>query len=159
MYSHFRYPTRRQTQVWIRRRKRVAPSEIAKELKVSRPFVSKAHRIARRRVSNLLKNAAAINRITLSNSSPDHGFAYGYCPGTGTSSYITFSPKFGVHVWFDHEGDCSKCDEQSECWRILNGLAEDWEIEVPTNMPPTDVASMLFKRMMGILRWSGEEGR
>ena len=157
MYSNFRYPTKRQTQVWLRRRKKVAPSEIAKELKVSRPFVSKAHRIARQRVSNLLKNAAAINRITLSNSSPDHGFAVGYCPGTGATSYITFSPRFGVHVWFDHEGDCSECSESSECWRILTDLAEDWRVSIPTDVHPTDFASMLFKRMMETLRWYGEE--
>jgi hypothetical protein len=143
--------------VWLRRRKEVAPSEIAKELNVSRPFVSKAHRIAKQRVSRLLKNAAAINRITLNNSSPDHGFAVGYCPGTEATSYITFSPRFGVHVWFDHEGDCSECNESSECWRILTDLAEDWQIKIPSNIPPTDFASMLFKRMMETLRWNGEE--
>jgi len=142
--------------VWLRRRKKIAPSEIAKELNVSRPFVSKAHRIARQRVSKLLKNAAAINRITLNNSSPDHGFAVGYCPGTGAYSYITFSPRFGVHVWFDHEGECSECSESSECWRILKDLAEDWQVQIPANIPPTDAASMLFKRMMEILRWNGE---
>jgi hypothetical protein len=143
--------------VWLRRRRKVAPSEIARELNVSRPFVSKAHRIAKQRVSKLLKNAAAINRITLNNSSPDHGFAVGYCPGTEATSYITFSPRFGVHVWFDHEGNCSECSESSECWRILTDLAEDWRVSIPADMPPTDFASMLFKRMMETLRWNGEE--
>jgi len=156
VYSHFRYPTKRQTQVWIRRRKKVAPSQIAKELKVSRPFVSKAQRIARQRVSKLLVNAAAINRITISQSSPDHGFAIGYCPGMDATSYITFSPKFGVHVWFEHEGDCNECGETSECWRILKDLAADWEIELPSTKQPTEAASTLFRRMMEILKWKDE---
>lgn len=153
MFSHFRYPTKQQSTIWLKRRSNVPPSVIAKELKVSRPFVSQAQKIAEGRIKKLILAAAQMNRITIDNISTEFGFARGFNPATTAKTYITFSPEFRVQVWFDHEGDCNKCELHSECDRILRGLAIEWGFSIPKEMNPTEVAKTLFDRIMGRLGW------
>lgn len=153
MYRYFRYPTQQQGKIWLKRRQDISPSDIAKQMKVSRPYVSKAQRVAEQRISKLLKNAAAINRISIEHSSSKFGFAVGYCPGYQSTSYITYSPQFGVQVWFDHEGDCGSCPENSSCEKIIHGLAEEWKFEFPDNVSISRAASMLFDKITRRLGW------
>jgi hypothetical protein len=126
-------------------------------MKVSRPFVSKAQRVAEQRISELLKNAATINRISIEHTSSKFGFAMGYCPGYQSISYITFSPQYGVQVWFDHEGDCENCPEKSSCEKTIRGLAKEWELEFPTDVSVSRAASKLFNSIMGRLGWIEEK--
>ncbi|TFH06325.1 MAG: hypothetical protein E4H14_11045 [Candidatus Thorarchaeota archaeon] len=137
----------------MKRRNKVPPSVIAKELKVSRPFVSQAQRIANQRIRKLLLTAAQMNRISVENMSPEFGFAIGYNPATDVKTYITYSPEFRVQVWFDHEGDCGKCELHSECDRILRGLAAEWGFSIPKEMDPTQVAKTLFDKIKERLGW------
>jgi hypothetical protein len=153
MYSHFRYPTKQQSQIWLKRRSKVPPSIIAKELKVSRPFVSQAQKIAEGRIKKLLLSAAQMNRISIDDISTESGFARGFNPATSAKTYITFSPEFRVQIWFDHEGDCGKCELYSECDRILRGLAVEWEFSIPKEMNPSQVAKTLFDKIMRRLGW------
>jgi len=153
MYSNFRYPTKQQSIIWMKRRLQIPPSVIAEELKVSRPFVSQAQRIAEQRIKNLLLTAAQMNRIQIDNISPKYGFAVGYSPASESKTYFTYSPEFRVQVWFDHEGDCQKCELTSECDRILRGLAVEWGLSLPRDMLPTEVAKTLFEKIMGRLGW------
>jgi hypothetical protein len=151
--SSFRYPTKQQNLIWMKRRLQIPPSVIAKELDVSRPFVSQAQRIAENRIKKLLLTAAHMNRITIDNISPRYGFAVGYNPASESKTYITYSPEFRVQVWFDHEGECQKCELASECDRILRGLAVEWGLSIPKYMQPTKVAKTLFERIMRRLGW------
>ncbi|MHA1137163.1 MAG: hypothetical protein ACTSSE_11825 [Candidatus Thorarchaeota archaeon] len=153
MFSHFRYPTKQQSIIWLKRRSNIPPSVIAKELKVSRPFVSQAQKIAEGRIKKLILAAAQMNRISIDNISTEFGFARGFNPATDAKTYITFSPEFRVQVWFDHEGDCNKCELHSECDRILRGLAVEWGFSIPKEMNPTEVAKTIFDRIMGRLGW------
>jgi hypothetical protein len=153
MYSSFRYPTRRQNQIWMKRRLKIPPSVIAEELKVSRPFVSQAQRIAEQRIKKLIIIAAEMNRIQIENISPQYGFAIGYNPASETRSYITYSPEYRIQVWFDHEGDCQKCELASECDKILRGLAVEWGFSLARNVQPTQAAKILFEKIMGRLGW------
>jgi hypothetical protein len=153
MHTYFRYPTKQQGKIWLKRRQDVSPSKIATQMRVSRPYVSKAQKIAEHRISKLLKNAAMINRISIKHSSSTYGFAVGYCPGYQSISYITYSPKFGVQVWFDHEGDCGSCPENSICEKTIRGLAEEWKLEIPSDVSISRAASLLFNAIMRRLDW------
>jgi hypothetical protein len=153
VFTHFRYPTKKQSFIWLKRRNKVPPSQIAEELKVSRPFVSQAQRIAEKRIKKLLLTAAQMNRVNIEHISPGFGFAVGYNPATTARTYITYSPEFRVQVWFDHEGDCSTCELNSECDRILRGLAVEWGISIPKDMQPTQVAKTLFDKIKERLGW------
>jgi hypothetical protein len=137
----------------MKRRLKIPPSIIAEELKVSRPFVSQAQRIAEQRIKKLMITAAEMNRIQIENISPQYGFATGYNPASETRSYITYSPEYRIQVWFDHEGDCQKCELASECNKILRGLAVEWGFSMPKDLPPTEIAKFLFERIIGRLGW------
>lgn len=153
MFSNLRYPTKQQNLIWLKRRSKIAPSVIAKELDVSRPFVSQAQKIAEQRIENILLAAAQMNRIRIKHISPEFGFVLGYNPANKSITYITYSPEFRVQVWFDHEGDCHSCELNSECDRILRGLAVEWDLSIPTKMVPTQVAKTLFDMIMERLGW------
>jgi len=149
----FRYPTKQQNLIWLKRRQNTRPSAIARELHVSAPFITKAQRIAEQRIENLLSNAAYVNRIKLTQMSPAHGFALGYCAAYKTDTYITYSPKIGVQVWFSHSGDCAHCELDKECESILKELAVEWGVSIPDGKKPTDIAATLFEEIKERLGW------
>jgi hypothetical protein len=137
----------------MKRRRSVSPSDIATDLKVSRPYISKAQRIAEKRITKLLRNAASINRIDIERLSSKFGFALGYCYTHKTNTFITFSPDFGVHVWYDHIGNCDECERKSECSEILRGLAKEWQINISEDKAPSTFAGYLFSEIRRKLGW------
>ncbi|UCE10873.1 MAG: hypothetical protein JSW61_02800 [Candidatus Thorarchaeota archaeon] len=129
------------------------PYELAKELKVSRPFISKAQRIAEQRIEKLLRHAASINRIRIRDISTKYGLVYGYCPAYDTETYIFYSPKIGIQTWYAHRGECGSCELLKQCETTLKQIAEEWEIEVPEATPPTDLSIYLFDIIMRRMKW------
>lgn len=156
LFSHFRYPTKQQGIIWLKRRQQVRPSTIAEKLSVSRPFVSKSQRIAETRIKKLLLHTATINRIQVKHISSRYGIAVGYCPANQSDTYIVYSPRLGVQTWFTHKGECGSCAQQSECRQTLQQLAKEWIISIPEDKPPTDVALHLFTTITRRLEWGRE---
>jgi hypothetical protein len=153
IFNSLRYPTQIQGSIWLQRRQRVKPSKIAKMLKVSRPFVSKAQRIAKDRIEKLLLHTARANRVQVQNLSSEYGFAVGYCSAYNTETYIFYSPTLGIQTWFNHSGNCGSCGVHKECIEALHQLAKEWEIPVDATLQPTDLANHLFKTIKRRLQW------
>lgn len=153
MFVAIRYPTKQQSTVWLKRRQKNLPSNIAKELAVSRPYVSQAQRIAQERIEGLIKHTAKVNRIDLQHMSAEYGFAVGYCHAHDSPTYITYSHKMGVQVWFTHIGDCNSCDLKQDCHEVLGNLADEWELSVPKDLTPTQFGEKLFDSIMRQLKW------
>ena len=153
MFIGLRYPTKQQSAIWLRRRQKVQPSDIAEDMTVSRPYVSQAQRIAEERIGSLLKHTAKVNRIVLDNLSSEYGFAVGYCHAHDSQTYITYSHKMGVQVWFSHKGDCDSCDLNENCNEVLRNLAEEWEITLAKDLAPTQLGETLFNLIMRKLEW------
>jgi hypothetical protein len=150
---HFKFPTKQQEFIWQKRRQEIPPSEIAKELDVSRAFVSKAQRIAEERIEKILLYTASSNRVGVRHISPRYGFAVGVGPANKSETYIVYSPTLGSQVWYSHEGDCRNCSEKSVCEEILQTLAVEWAVPVPKDLPPTDAVENLFNTLMRRLKW------
>ena len=153
MFTNLRYPTSQQGLIWLRRRQRERPSKIAEELDVTRPFVSKAQRIAEARIDKLLRHAASINRIKVGHISTKYGIVVGFCPAYNTDTYILYSPKIGIQTWFAHKGVCGTCEQLDQCNDTLRQLAEEWEVPIPDERPPTDLSVYLFDVIMRRLKW------
>lgn len=153
MFIGLRYPTKQQSAIWLRRRQKDQPSNIAEDMTVSRPYVSQAQRIAEERIGSLLKHTAKVNRIVLDNLSSEYGFAVGYCHAHDSQTYITYSHKMGVQVWFSHKGDCDSCDLNENCNEVLRNLAEEWEITLAKDLAPTQLGETLFNLIMRKLEW------
>jgi hypothetical protein len=148
LFTTFRYPTAQQGLIWLKRRQRVRPSEIAEELQVSRPFVSKTQQRVESKIRKLLEHAASINRIDIQYLNPRFGIVVGYCPAANTTTYITYSPKLGVQTWFTHRGECGSCAQRVECEMMLQQLATEWEITLPANQTPTEWGVYLFNTIV-----------
>ncbi|MHA1928703.1 MAG: hypothetical protein ACTSV2_09025 [Candidatus Thorarchaeota archaeon] len=153
MFTQLRFPTVQQSTIWLKRKQKISPSEIAQDMKVSRPFVSKATRIAEARIRRLLENAASINRIKIHHISEKYGLIYGYSPSTQSETYITFSPSIGVQTWYKHQGDCSTCSEYEDCNRMLLQIAEEWDVQINEEMVPTELSDFIFNTIMRRLKW------
>jgi hypothetical protein len=153
MFSYFRYPTKQQGLIWLRRRQRERPSEIAKDLKVSRPFVTMAQKTAEERIDKLLQHAASINRVKIEHLSTQYGIAKGYCHAYDTDTYIFYSPKIGLQIWYEHIGVCATCEMEDQCLETLRTLAEEWEIPLPDDKPPTELGVYLVDIVRRRLKW------
>ena len=153
MFSLLRFPTTQQSTIWLKRRREVSPSKIAKDMKVSRPFVSKATRIAEARIRRLLENAASINRIKIHHISEKYGLIYGYSPSTQSETYITFSPSIGVQTWYKHQGECESCSEYESCNTMLLQIAKEWDVQINKKMVPTELSDYVFGSIMRRLKW------
>jgi len=151
--SILRYPTEQQAQIWLNRRRGTAPSKIADKMGVTRAFVSKSLRKAEERIEALIAHAAQINRVNLHHMSARHGLALGYCAAYKSETTISYSPRIGIQVWFDHHGDCVSCADFDGCVRLLSTLSKEWKIPLASNAKPTRVAQDLFTAIKKQLDW------
>ncbi|MFX0054604.1 MAG: hypothetical protein ACFFAX_16960 [Promethearchaeota archaeon] len=154
MFSYLRYPTKQQGLIWLRRRQKERPSEIAKDLKVSRPFVTMAQKTAEERIEQLLQHSASVNRVKIEHLSPKYGIAKGFCHAYDTDTYIVYSPRIGLQNWYVHKGDCGTCEMEDKCTKTLRTLAEEWEIPLPDDRPPTELGVYLFDVIGRRLKWN-----
>jgi len=153
MFSTLRYPTKQQNLIWLRRRQKIRPSEIAKDLRMSRPYVSIEQKKAEERIKKLIEHAASVDRVKIERTSARYGIAEGYCHANSSKTYITYSPKIGVLNWYEHIGNCGTCDILNQCSEALHTLAEEWEIHAPPDIPPTELSKYLFNTIRRRLKW------
>lgn len=159
MFTSLRYPSPKQNWIWSQRRRNIKPSEIAEELNVSRPFISKEQRIAEARIKKLIQHAASTNRIRINKMSTRYGIATGYCAASQTDTYILYSPSIGLQTWYAHKGDCDGCGDYPKCEATLTTLAKEWDIPIPSDLAPTDLAILLFETIMRRLKWHDVKNR
>jgi hypothetical protein len=145
-YRRIRYPTETQVEIWFLKRKKLSGRKIAKQKEVTPAFVSKSFVEAKKRIKSLLIETAKSNKITLDLINETIGFTRGFSHIFNVISYITFSPKNGVQVWYDHEGDCITCERYGQCSKILLQEFKERSIKIDSpQLRPTDLGKKLFK--------------
>ncbi len=144
-----RYPTEKQLELWKLKREKLKGKEIAERKKVTTGFVSKTLTDANERIRGLLEHAAHMNKITLEILSEEAGFARGKSAILGgILCYITFSPKNGVQVWYEHKGECTDCEKYTMCRDILLQEFKERNVKLGNpSMRPTDLTDLLFKTL------------
>ncbi|MGY5859426.1 MAG: hypothetical protein RTU63_08650, partial [Candidatus Thorarchaeota archaeon] len=65
MFKTLRYPTKQQGIIWLRRRQKDRPTDIANDLRVSRPFVTMEQKRAEGRIKKLIEHAASVDRVKI----------------------------------------------------------------------------------------------
>lgn len=149
MRRKIKYPTDKQLELWKLKREKLKGKEIAERKNVTTGFVSKTLMDANERIRGLLENAAHMNKITVEILSEEVGFLRGKSAMLGgIRCYITFSPRNGVQVWYEHKGECSECEKYAMCRDIL--LQEFKERDIPLKSPtlrPTDLTDLLFQHL------------
>lgn len=152
-YHKLKYPTKTQVEIWFLKRGDLSGRSIASQKDVSPAFISKTLKEANKRIKSLLESTAKANKISLELISDEQGFARGRSHMFDITAYITFSPENGIHVWYDHEGDCVKCHEYAHCRKVL--LQEFKERNIRINDPkkrPSDLGNDLFRKIQEMLK-------
>ena len=133
--------------IWSRFRKGLSQSQIATELEVSRQAIHKTLHKANIRVLESLQDTAKINKLDVISVDPSKGFLVGYSPGFRSRVFLTYGPKNGIQLWYEHKGQCEGCQRYEECSLRLLETAKEWEIDLTeedTTLPPTLLAEKLF---------------
>ncbi|MFX0125784.1 MAG: hypothetical protein ACFFAE_19335 [Candidatus Hodarchaeota archaeon] len=143
-----KYPTKTQIEIWILNRNQMTGREIAAKRHVTPGMVSKTLSEANNRIEGLLQNVAQMNKITLEIISPQIGYARGISHMFDVTAYITFSPKNGVQVWYEHKGSCVQCEKYSFCRDIILQEFKERNIRIHNpSLRPTDLIEKLITRL------------
>lgn len=143
-----KYPTEKQLEIWKLKRTKLTGKEIAAEKEVTPGFVSKTLTEANQRIRGLLENAAHMNKITLEFLSEELGFARGQSYMFNVRCYITFSPRNGVQVWYEHKGECASCEKYTLCREILLQEFKERNLKIENpSLRPTDLVELLFEKL------------
>ena len=112
-----------------------------------------AQKRAESRIEKLLQHAASVNRVKIEHLSVKYGIAKGFCHAYNAETYIFYSPKIGLQTWYVHKGDCGTCEMEDQCLKTLQTLAEEWEIPLPDDKPPTELGVYLVEIIRRRLKW------
>jgi hypothetical protein len=146
------YLTSRQRLIWELRSDGLPEAAIARKLNVTRQNIHQTLDSADAKVGEALEETAKINKIEIDTINPTKGFLTGYSSHFNTKTFITFSAKNGVQVWYKHEGNCEKCKKLQTCREALLTEAKDRNFLLPKgteSILPSKLAKALFERITG----------
>lgn len=141
-----------QGMVWGLYRKGLSQTKIASKLGVSRQVIHKTINKAHNRVLRALLDTAQISKLDIRKVDPVKGVLIGYSPGFRSRVFLIYSPKYGVQLWYEHQGQCEGCQRQEECTQKLLETAKEWEVHLTneeTKLPPTLLAEKIFSEVAG----------
>jgi len=146
------YLTSKQKLIWDLKSTGLQEASIARRLKVTRQTIHKALNTANSKVQTSLEETARINKIRIEKIDPSQGILIGYSAHFKTATFITFSAKNGIQIWYRHQGDCKNCEDLQTCRENLLAEARDRNIPLPENLTaalPSEFAKTLFTKLTG----------
>ncbi len=136
---------------WKMRRDGMPNITIANLLGISRQAVSRALLAMDERVESALREMAQANQIAVEKINAERGILFGRSLPFQAAAIIFVSEKHGVQVWYEHEGDCGKCQRYTECTGLLRDYASELGIGLEKTADPTKLAEELFSKIKGMI--------
>ena len=137
----------KQFEFWKLRRASMPNITIAANFGISRQAVSKALLTMDGKIEATLLGMAKANKIAIEKINPQLGALFGRSIPLGVNAIIFVSGGHGVQVWYEHDGDCSACEEYRACIELLWDYAEELDIKLNCTTDPTEMAEELFGRV------------
>jgi predicted transcriptional regulator len=131
----------------------LSQSQIARKLNVSQQAVSQVVGSISERVITALNDAARVNEIEPRYVDSSKWIMLGWSNCFNTEAVITFNPKMGVQVYYQHRlGECKICLRKRACKSRL--LKNARVLGVPLNshelsLSPTELSGVIFSRVVG----------
>jgi hypothetical protein len=141
------FTNEKQFEFWKLRRARIHNITIAANFGISRQAVSKALLKIDGKIETALREMARANRIAIMKVNPQLGVLLGRSVPLGVDAIIFVSGGHGVQVWYEHDGDCSGCEEYAECVELLWDYAGELGIVLNRTADPTKMAEELFTKV------------
>jgi hypothetical protein len=146
------YLTSKQSQIWSLKNDGLSEASIARKLAITRQTVHYALNSANQKIGESMEETANINKIEIQTIDPIKGYLIGYSPHFKTQTFITFSAKNGIQIWYKHEGNCEKCNRLKTCRQTLIDEAKDRKLplqEQANQMLPSKLAELLISSITG----------
>ena len=143
------YLTPRESNIWDLRRREHSQSEIGRELGVSRQAVHKTYQIIDGKVEHAFMEAAETNNLMVKTINLVDGVMEAHSPAHNIPVIVSLSKVNGLKVWYLYEGNCSTCNLESSCRKVLEAEAKERGVKltaVDELKPPTQLALDLFGR-------------
>ena len=146
------YLTNNQRLIWSLKNEGLTEAAIGRKLDIKRQTVHKALNVANQKILQALEETAKINKIEIQKVSHSQGYLVGYSPHFETQAFITYSPKNGIQIWYEHEGNCAKCRRAKKCRETILEEARERKLtfkEDVNRTPPSKLADILFFMITG----------
>jgi transcriptional regulator len=141
----------KQFEFWKMRRGGHPNVTIAGLLGISRQAVSRALLLMDEKIESSLREMARANQIEVKRIDPVRGILLGRSIPFATDAIIFVSGKHGMHVWYEHEGNCAACSRYTECTGLLWDVAAELGIRIEKTADPTKMAEELFAKVKEIV--------
>lgn len=141
------FTNEKQFEFWKLRRARIPNTTIATNFGISRQAVSKALLTIDGKIETALRAMAKANKIAVEKINPQLGVLLGRFVPLGANAIIFVSGKHSIQVWYEHEGDCGKCEQYAECIELLWDYADELKITLDRTADPTKMAEELFAKV------------
>jgi len=141
----------KQFEFWKLRRARIPNITIATNFGISRQAVSKALIKIDGKIETTLSEMAKANKIAIMKINPQLGVLLGRSVPLGVDAIIFVSGSHGVQVWYEHDGDCSSCEEYAKCIELLWDYADELNIKLNRTADPTKMAEELFAKVKEVV--------
>ena len=136
---------------WKLRRDGLPNINIARSFNISRQAVSRALISMNKRIEDTLLEMAQSNQIEMINMNAERGILFGHSIPFNANAIIFVSAKYGVQVWYEHEGDCGACNQYTQCIELLWDFADEMKIKLERTDDPTKLAEELFGKLRALV--------
>jgi DNA-binding CsgD family transcriptional regulator len=134
---------------WKMRRSGMSNISIANLIGITRQGVSQALHLMDEKIDSSLREMAQANRIQIEKIDVGRGVLFGRSIPFQTGAFIFVSEKHGMQVWYEHDGDCSSCDEYTQCIEFIWDFAAELGIKIEKTRDPTKMAEELLAKVRG----------
>jgi len=136
---------------WKMRRSGSPNITIANLSGISRQAVSKALLVMDGKIESALREMAQANQIAIEKINAERGILLGRSVPFVTPAIIFVSEKYGMQVWYEHDGDCGTCQRYTECIELLWDYATELGIRIKKTADPTKMAEELFEKVKALI--------
>ncbi len=140
----------RQFEFWRLKRSGLPNINIARLFKISKQAVSKALITMDDRIEKTLQEMARANQIEVECVNSERGILFGHSVPFNARAIIFVSAKYGMQVWYEHEGDCGACNRYTQCIELLWDFADEMKLKLEKTNDPTKLADELFEKLRSL---------
>jgi hypothetical protein len=141
----------KQFKFWKLRRDGLPNINIARSFNISRQAVSRALISMNKRIEDTLLEMAQSNQIEMVGINAERGILFGHSIPFDAKAIIFVSEKYGMQVWYEHEGDCNACSRYTQCIELLWDFADEMKIKLEKTEDPTKLAEELFGKLRALV--------
>jgi len=127
-------------------------SEVAAELKKTFQYINQTKQTAEAKLSDALIRVGETSNLQIKRVLPKEGILWGYHPGLGLDTFVTYTSKHGMRVWYWYDDPDEITDERFllETKIYLLNLADERRIQLDEGEKHLHPA-LLAKRVFGKL--------